>query len=102
MKLNKIVCLAVLCSVGSRMTAQETYPFRNPQLSVEQRVDDLVSRLTLEEKVKQMLNSTLPLTVWVFLLITGGTNVCMVSVVPNIMSPYSHKPSAWLLPGMMH
>ena len=58
MKLNRIVCLAVLCSVGSRMTAQETYPFRNPQLSVEQRVDDLVSRLTLEEKVKQMLNST--------------------------------------------
>ena len=61
MKLNKIVCLAVLCSVGSRMTAQETYPFRNPQLSVEQRVDDLVSRLTLEEKVKQMLNSTPPI-----------------------------------------
>lgn len=39
MKLNKIVCLAVLCSVGSRMAAQETYPFRNPQLSVEQRAD---------------------------------------------------------------
>ncbi len=30
----------------------------NPALPIEQRVDDLVSRLTLEEKVKQMLNAT--------------------------------------------
>jgi beta-glucosidase len=30
--------------------------FRNPRLSVEERVDDLVSRLTLEEKVMQMQN----------------------------------------------
>lgn len=34
------------------------YPFQNPSLSIEQRVNDLVSRLTLEEKVSQMLNST--------------------------------------------
>jgi beta-glucosidase len=33
------------------------YRFRDPSLSVEERVDDLVSRLTLEEKVSQMLNS---------------------------------------------
>lgn len=38
--------------------AQGQYPFRNPELSIDQRVDDLVSRLTLEEKVKQMLNNT--------------------------------------------
>ena len=39
------------------ITVQKRYPFRNPQLSIEQRVDDLVSRLTLEEKVRQMLNN---------------------------------------------
>lgn len=39
------------------ITVQKRYPFRNPQLYIEQRVDDLVSRLTLEEKVRQMLNN---------------------------------------------
>ncbi|MEO6893890.1 MAG: hypothetical protein ABI136_02585, partial [Ginsengibacter sp.] len=34
------------------------YPFQNPALSISARVNDLVSRLTLEEKVNQMLNST--------------------------------------------
>lgn len=32
------------------------YPFQNPQLSVDQRVDDLVSRLTLKEKLTQLFN----------------------------------------------
>jgi len=34
------------------------YPFQNTNLPFEQRVDDVVSRLTLEEKVAQMLNKT--------------------------------------------
>ena len=34
------------------------YPFQNPDLSIEERAEDLVSRLTLEEKVSQMLNQT--------------------------------------------
>jgi beta-glucosidase len=34
------------------------YDFQNPSLPVEKRVNDLVSRLTLEEKVSQMLNAT--------------------------------------------
>ncbi|MDQ6608580.1 MAG: PA14 domain-containing protein, partial [Bacteroidota bacterium] len=37
--------------------AQNKFPFQNTSLSFEQRVNDLVSRLTLEEKVAQMLNS---------------------------------------------
>jgi len=34
------------------------YHFQDPSLPVEKRVNDLVSRLTLEEKVSQMLNAT--------------------------------------------
>ena len=34
----------------------EKFPFQNPSLSVETRVNDLVSRLTLEEKVSQMVH----------------------------------------------
>lgn len=49
-----IAALFVTCNV----TAQQQYPFRNPELPIDQRVEDLVSRLTLEEKVKQMLNNT--------------------------------------------
>ncbi|MBB3699318.1 glycoside hydrolase family 3 C-terminal domain-containing protein [Flammeovirga yaeyamensis] len=32
------------------------YPFRNHELSIEERVDDLVGRLTLEEKILQLFN----------------------------------------------
>ncbi|MDI1256181.1 MAG: glycoside hydrolase family 3 C-terminal domain-containing protein [Flavobacterium sp.] len=35
-----------------------SYPFQNYNLTFEQRVNDLVSRLTLEEKVSQMLNAS--------------------------------------------
>ena len=34
------------------------YPFQDPSLPIEKRVNDLVSRLTLDEKVAQMLNVT--------------------------------------------
>ena len=33
------------------------YDFQDPSLSVEQRVNDLVSKMTLDEKVGQMLNA---------------------------------------------
>ncbi|MEP3836180.1 MAG: glycoside hydrolase family 3 C-terminal domain-containing protein [Algibacter sp.] len=36
--------------------AQENVPYLNPSLSFDERVDDLVSRMTLEEKVGQMMN----------------------------------------------
>ena len=33
------------------------FPFQNPELSLEARVNDLVGRLTLEEKIGQMMNA---------------------------------------------
>jgi beta-glucosidase len=35
-------------------------PFRNPNLSIQQRVDDLVGRMTLEEKVSQLIDRAAP------------------------------------------
>ena len=40
----------------AQLTAQP-YPFQNPDLPIDQRVNDLVGRLTLEEKVNQMINT---------------------------------------------
>jgi len=34
------------------------YAFRNPNLPIEKRVEDLLSRLTLEEKVSQMMDKS--------------------------------------------
>src|SRR5436309_15518623 len=48
------LCIVV---IGSSTHIQETKPaYLNPALPVDRRVDDLVSRMTLEEKVSQMMN----------------------------------------------
>jgi len=58
--LRTIPSLARLCAIAlvaaTSTHAQQTpsYPFQNPSLPVEQRVDDLVHRMTLEEKALQM------------------------------------------------
>ena len=38
--------------------AQENFAFKNPNLSIDQRVDDLVSRMTIEEKISQLMDSS--------------------------------------------
>lgn len=54
-----IYCLLFLiCFYSHSQDKKYDFEFQNPSLSFEQRVDDLVSRLTLEEKVSQMLNSS--------------------------------------------
>ena len=59
MKPLRILVAAILPFLLTPVSAQENpqiYPFQNPQLSVEKRVDDLITRLTPEEKVGMMMN----------------------------------------------
>ena len=48
--------LSLLASLA--VSAQDLLPYQNPELPVEQRVEDLLSRLTLEEKTKLMMNGS--------------------------------------------
>ncbi|MGM9759945.1 MAG: glycoside hydrolase family 3 C-terminal domain-containing protein [Parabacteroides sp.] len=52
-KLKNTLLLAV-CALGSLTAQTEDFPFRNPNLPLEVRVKDVISRLTLEEKVELM------------------------------------------------
>src|SRR5262245_25752626 len=59
MKCNRLSALLALCSLlpaaAARGQTGETRPdFRNPALPVTRRVEDLLARMTLEEKVAQM------------------------------------------------
>ncbi len=51
--------IAVLCAVilfSQHSVAQDrSFPFQDPSLSIEKRVEDLIARMTLEEKVGQLL-----------------------------------------------
>ncbi|HEX6180096.1 MAG TPA: glycoside hydrolase family 3 N-terminal domain-containing protein, partial [Chitinophagaceae bacterium] len=51
-----VFCI-LLSALAGFAQAQAKLPFQDPSLTFEQRVNDLVSRLTLEEKIGQMLNS---------------------------------------------
>jgi beta-glucosidase len=59
--MNKTACSLTLILVAAFMvtlpTEGQPYPYQDPDLSVGERVDDLVSRMTLEEKISQMQNS---------------------------------------------
>ena len=47
----------VLLALISRVETQSLPPYKNPNLPIQTRVNDLVSRMTLEEKVSQMMNA---------------------------------------------
>jgi len=62
--LPSVLAVAILLAIGgctSKPVQEEkqeakTLPYLNPALSIEERVDDLVGRMTLEEKISQMVN----------------------------------------------
>ena len=56
----RLLIFSALILVSLRVVAQEKkdFPFLNTNLSIEKRVNDLVGRLTLEEKISQMMNAS--------------------------------------------
>ena len=58
--MNRVIvaCCILLCTSVWKISAQD-YPFRRADLPVEERVEDLVRRMTLEEKITCMA-STMP------------------------------------------
>ncbi len=47
------------CLMSGQTQAAKSLPYQDASLPVQQRVDDLVSRMTLEEKVSQMINTSM-------------------------------------------
>ncbi|WP_102408436.1 glycoside hydrolase family 3 C-terminal domain-containing protein [Parabacteroides bouchesdurhonensis] len=59
MKMKSVVIASIiLLFITSCNKQQYTYPFLNPDLPIDERIDDLLGRLTPEEKVGQMMNQT--------------------------------------------
>jgi beta-glucosidase len=54
MRVRLLCVIACILPVVSLLAQVETPPYRNPQLAIEDRVSDLLSRMTLEEKVDQI------------------------------------------------
>jgi beta-glucosidase len=50
------LCLLGLGNAQDNQVAVRQYPFQNPALSLDARIDDVVSRLSLDEKILQMMN----------------------------------------------
>jgi beta-glucosidase len=55
------VGLALAFSVNAQQGATAQAGYLNPALPVERRVDDLIGRMTLEEKVSQMRDHAVPI-----------------------------------------
>lgn len=57
--MRKVYCLVFMLNFLAVNTfAQEKFPYKNPNLTTEQRVDDLVSRMTIDEKISQLMDSS--------------------------------------------
>ncbi|NJK86048.1 MAG: hypothetical protein HC906_08890 [Bacteroidales bacterium] len=48
--------LFISCTGSNKNKNTYTFPFQNPELSIDERVDDLIQRLTIEEKINQLFN----------------------------------------------
>ena len=58
MKKSIITCLFATTSILTSTAQPASLPYQNPKLKAEQRADDLLKRLTLEEKVQLMMDTS--------------------------------------------
>jgi len=56
-RLMKMVLVASILSLTVSVLSQEQLPYRNPRLPLEQRLADLLARMTLEEKLAQVTSA---------------------------------------------
>lgn len=54
-------CLFSACIVLTPVTLANTMPFRDTELPIEARVNDLINRLTVEEKISQLFDKSAPI-----------------------------------------
>ena len=54
--MKKLFSIGLLVAMWGLTASAQTLPYQNPKLSAEQRADDLLGRLTLDEKVKLMMD----------------------------------------------
>ena len=55
---KQLLSMAMLMAMLLSASAQQLLPYQNPNLSAEARANDLLSRLTLEEKTKLMMDTS--------------------------------------------
>lgn len=53
-----IICCGLMVLASCRSKPQYEYPYLDPTLTIEERVNDLVGRMTLDEKISQMMNQS--------------------------------------------
>ena len=57
--MKKVIVTFLALAIGVTSVAQTfSYPFQNPELPRQQRIDDLIGRMTLEEKVAFLMNGS--------------------------------------------
>lgn len=79
-----IVAASIFLTIASvAQSPSGTAPYLNPQLPVSVRVDDLVSRMTLEEKASQLVNQARGFHGCKFLRMTGGARRCTGLLAPG-------------------
>jgi len=73
-----ILSLIIMFSVRQVLSAQQIYefPYQNPALTFDARVNDLVGRMTLDEKISQMMN-TAPAVDWLGIPAYDWWNECL-------------------------
>ena len=57
MKKFGIILMGLILLASCKTKTAYKFPYLDPELSVEKRVDDLVSRMTLDQKISQMMNN---------------------------------------------